>query len=88
MHNTVYPRIAMENGIEGVVLVEFVINAKGRIIDAKILKSVHPLLNAEALRVVNMSPRWTPGFHRGKSVKVKYTFPFNFRLPKSEVIQK
>jgi TonB family protein len=77
---TIYPRIAERNGIEGSVLVEFTINEKGRVVDIKVIQGAHPLLDAEALRVVNSSPKWTPAMHRGKKVKVKYSFPFVFRL--------
>jgi len=78
--NTQYPAVAQENGISGMVLVEFTINQQGDLTDAKIVRPVDPLLDAEALRVIKSSPKWTPGKQRGKTVKVKYTFPVRFRL--------
>lgn len=78
--NTVYPAVAQENGVSGRVLVEFTINQQGDLVDAKIMRGVDPLLDAEALRVIRSSPKWTPGKQRGKTVKVKYVFPVNFRL--------
>jgi len=79
---TVYPKSAIIYGIEGIVLVSFVVDAKGKVVDAEVVQSVHPLLDAEALRVVNSSPKWTPGVQRVIKVKVKYTFPVTFRLRK------
>jgi protein TonB len=78
--NLRYPEIAAENGISGRVIVQFVIDEKGRLIDPKILRSVDPALDAEAIRVLFTSPRWTPGKQRNKPVKVSYVFPFNFVL--------
>jgi protein TonB len=49
-----------------------------------VVQSLHPLLDAEVLRVVNSSPKWTPGVQRGKNVKVKFTFPVNFNLKKEK----
>lgn len=76
----VYPQIASENGIGGKVHVQFIVNERGQIIDAKILREVDPALDEEALRVVNSSPLWTPGKQRGKPAKVIYTFPITFVL--------
>jgi len=75
-----YPRIPAENGIGGRVSVQFVVNEEGEIVNATIIRSVDPELDKEALRVVNSSPRWTPGKQRGKPAKVIYTFPINFKL--------
>ena len=77
---TVYSSVAQRNGIQGVVLVEFDINLQGKVENVKVIQSVHPLLDDEALRVVKSSPKWTPGIQRGKKVKVKYQFPFVFSL--------
>ena len=77
---TVYPAVAQENGISGRVFVEFIIDTDGSVTDVTILRGVDPLLDYEALRVINSSSKWTPGKHRGKAVKVKYVFPFNFML--------
>ena len=78
--NTQYPAVAQENGISGRVFIEFTINQQGDLVDAKVMRGVDPLLDAEALRVIRSSPKWTPGKQRGKTVKVKYTFPVLFRL--------
>jgi len=75
-----YPPVAQENGISGRVILEFSIGRDGEVTDVKLLRGVDPLLDNEALRVVRMSPKWTPGMQRGKPVKVKYQFPFVFRL--------
>jgi len=78
--NTVYPPEAQEKGITGRVYVEFTINKDGSVSDAKLLRGVDPLLDNEALRVISASPKWTPGKHGGKPVKLKYVFPINFQL--------
>ena len=78
--NTQYPAVAQENGISGRVFVEFTINQRGELVDAKVIRPVDPSLDAEALRVIRSSPKWTPGKQRGKTVKVKYTFPVQFKL--------
>jgi len=75
-----YPAEAMENGVSGKVTVKFVVNHKGYIERAEILKGVHPILDEEALRVINSSPKWEPGFQSGHYVNVIYTFPINFVL--------
>ena len=77
---TVYPPEAQEKGISGRVFVEFTINTDGTLTDLKTIRGVDPLLDAEALRVINLSPKWTPGKHGGKVVRVKYIFPFDFKL--------
>ena len=76
----VYPPEAVENHLSGKVTVKFVVNYKGNIERAEIIKGVHPTLDAEALRVINSSPRWEPGFQSGHYVNVIYTFPINFVL--------
>ena len=78
--NTVYPPVAQENGITGRVFIEFSIERDGTVSDVRLLRGVDPLLDAEAIRVIKMSPKWSPGMQRGKPVKVKYTFPFLFQL--------
>ena len=78
--NMVYPEIAKENNIQGRVICSFVVAPDGRVVDAKILRGVDASLDKEALRVINMSPKWTPGKQRNKPVRVKYTFPVIFQL--------
>lgn len=75
-----YPVEAVENRVSGKVTVKFVVNHKGYIERAEILKGVHPSLDEEALRVISSSPRWEPGFQSGHYVNVIYTFPINFKL--------
>lgn len=78
--NIKYPTIAQENGIQGRVILQFVVNKDGSIVDVTVARSVDPYLDKEAVRVVNMMPKWTPGKQRGKPVRVKYTLPVMFRL--------
>ncbi|NJO90546.1 MAG: energy transducer TonB [Chloroflexia bacterium] len=72
--------IAAENGIQGKVFVQFSVNNIGELEDIKIVKGVHDLLDKEALRVVNLSPYWEPGFQFAIPVKVQFTFPITFAL--------
>ncbi|MDF1572705.1 MAG: energy transducer TonB [Bacteroidales bacterium] len=78
--NLEYPEIAAENGISGRVIVQFAVNARGKVVDAVVVRSVDPALDKEAIRVVMTSPPWSPGKQRGKAVKVLFTFPINFVL--------
>lgn len=78
--NIRYPKVAAENGIQGRVFVSFVIDTDGSVTDAKIARGVDPLLDNEALRVVNSMPKWKPGKQRGIDVKVSYTLPVSFSL--------
>jgi len=78
--NIKYPTIAQENGIQGRVILQFVVNKDGSIVDVTVARSVDPYLDKEAVRVVQMMPKWKPGKQRGKPVRVKYTLPVMFRL--------
>ena len=78
--NVKYPKEAQEQGKQGRVIVQFVVEKDGSITDAKIAKSVDPQLDAEALRIVNAMPNWTPGKQRGKEVRTYFTLPVTFRL--------
>lgn len=78
--NIKYPTIAQENGTQGRVTVQFVVNKDGSIVDAKVLRGVDPYLDKEAIRVISAMPKWKPGMQRGKPVRVKYTVPVMFRL--------
>lgn len=78
--NIKYPVIAQESGIQGRVICQFVVNRDGSIVDIEVVRSVDRSLDAEAVRVIQNMPRWTPGKQRGKTVRVKYTLPVNFRL--------
>ena len=78
--NIKYPSISQENGVQGRVIVQFVVNRDGSIVDPVVLRSVDPYLDKEALRVVSAMPKWKPGEQRGKPVRVKFTLPVQFRL--------
>lgn len=78
--NIKYPVVAEENGIQGRVIVSFIVEMDGSISNVRVVKSVDPSLDREAQRVVRSMPRWTPGKQRGAPVRVKYTVPVTFRL--------
>ena len=78
--NIQYPATAEENGIKGRVIVTFVVERDGSITDVKVVKSVDPSLDKEAVRVIKSMPRWQPGKQNGSAVRVKYTTPVTFRL--------
>lgn len=75
-----YPIIAQENNIQGRVSIQFIINTKGEVTKATVLRGVDSSLDKEALRVVESMPRWKPGKQRNKTVRVSYTVPINFVL--------
>lgn len=78
--NIKYPVVAAENGIQGKVIVQFVVGKNGSISNVKVLRSVDPSLDKEAVRVVSNMPNWTPGKQNGASVNVRFTLPVTFRL--------
>ncbi|MEN8119865.1 MAG: energy transducer TonB [Bacteroidota bacterium] len=78
--NTKYPNIAIENDMQGKVYVRFVINEKGEVENAHVIRPVYPILDKEALRVVRTLPNWKPGKQGGKPVKVWFTVPIVFVL--------
>ncbi len=79
--NVKYPVIAQENGIQGRVICQFVVNRDGSIVDVVVVRSGGDAsLDKEAMRVIKSMPKWSPGQQRGKAVRVKYTVPVNFRL--------
>ena len=75
-----YPVVAQENGVQGRVVVSFVVERDGSITDVKVVRSVDPSLDKEAARVVKSMPRWIPGKQNGQAVRVKYNVPVAFRL--------
>lgn len=81
-----YPDEAMKNDVEGRVMVSFVIDVTGKVGSVQIEKSVHPLLDGEAIRVAESMPNWIPGKQRGKAVSVKYVLPIQFKLDNSAVV--
>ena len=76
----VYPEIAKENGVQGRVTLQFTVDTDGTVKNVKVLRGVDPSLDKEAVRVVSMSPKWSPGKQRDRAVKVTYTFPVIFQL--------
>lgn len=78
--NINYPQESQEKGEKGRVICSFVVASDGSIVNHKIVRSLSPLLDKEALRVLQTMPRWTPGTQGGKPVAVKYTVPITFRL--------
>ena len=78
--NIKYPVVAEENGVQGRVIVTFVVERDGSITDVKVVKSVDPSLDKEAVRVTKAMPKWIPGKQNGSAVRVKYTLPVTFRL--------
>ncbi len=78
--NIQYPEIAKENGIQGKVYIQFVVNKKGKVEQVKVVRGVDQSLNKEAVRVISNLPAWSPGSQRGKAVKVSFTVPINFQL--------
>lgn len=79
-YNLKYPNQAFLNNIQGTVIVNFVIDREGIISRAKVMSSPHPILSAEALRVISLMPDWTPGMQDGKPVTVSYTIPIKFMM--------
>lgn len=82
--NLKYPKEAVEKGIQGRVVVQYIVNEDGNISNIKVLKGCYPSLDAEAVRVIASMPKWTPGMQKGKAVAVKYTMPVVFSLQSSK----
>ena len=79
-NNLRYPAVAMEQGIQGRVVTQFVVDKDGSITDVKVVRSLDPMLDKEAVRLVKSMPKWTPGKLNGSPVRVKYILPISFRL--------
>lgn len=82
--NMVYPQEAIAKGIEGRVIVKFTVEEDGTITNGKILRGIDPLLDKEALRLVSIMPKWSPGRFAGKDTRFTYNLPLLFKLPKSQ----
>lgn len=78
--NIKYPAEAAKAGIQGKVIVQFVVGKDGTVRDVKPIRNISPELDAEAVRVVAAMPKWVPGYQRGEAVNVRYTLPVNFRM--------
>ena len=85
--NVRYPAICKEQGLQGRVIVQFVVNPDSTISDAQVIKPVNPHFDKEALRVVNAMPKWVPGKIRGKTVRVRFTVPVTFRLEEPKKVE-
>ena len=86
--NVRYPAEAKEQGIQGKVILRFMIASDGAVEDITVVRGVHPLLDAEAIRVMSIMPGWTPGTQGGKPVNVWYSVPISFSLSSGETAQK
>lgn len=75
-----YPKEAQEKGLQGRVVCSFIVEKNGSLSDVKVIRGIDPSLDQEALRVISVMPKWTPGTQRGKTVRVKYTVPLTFTL--------
>ncbi|TAE39075.1 MAG: energy transducer TonB [Sphingobacteriales bacterium] len=78
--NLRYPPIASENGIQGKVIVNFIVEKDGSLTDIKIVRGIGGGCDEEAIRVLKKSPKWSPGIQNGRSVRVNYTIPISFKL--------
>ena len=75
-----YPSLAVENGIQGIVYVQFAVDRDGSVSNVHVARGVYPSLDEEALRVIKELPKWKPGMQKGQLVRVAYTVPINFKL--------
>jgi protein TonB len=78
--NLRYPLLAQENGIQGRVYCQFVVNTDGSITDVNIVRGVEASLHAESVRLVKSMPKWTPGREGGKAVRCRFNLPIRFKL--------
>ena len=78
--NLHYPLVCEENGIQGRVVVAFIVEKDGSVSNVKVVRSVDPALDKEAMRLAKSMPKWTPGKLKGEPVRVKYTMPISFKL--------
>lgn len=81
--NIDYPKDAEAAGVQGCVIVQFTINVEGKVTNVKVMRELHPSLDAEAVRVVSSSPKWSPGKYKKRLIRVTYTCPVVFDLGKS-----
>ncbi len=78
--NVHYPNEARDENIQGIVYVNFIVETTGKVANIKVIRGVYPSLDAEAVRVVKLMPRWKPGTQKGKPVRVTFNLPINFSL--------
>jgi TonB family protein len=86
--NLQYPLVAKRNGYQGTVYVSFVVQRDGTVADAKVIRGIHESLDKEAIRVVNLMPKWKPGMQNGKTVHVRFNLPIKFGLGGALVVKK
>ncbi|MFN4235575.1 MAG: energy transducer TonB [Bacteroidia bacterium] len=79
-----YPEDAKKDKIEGTVFISFIVDEVGRVKNVKVVKGVYPSLDKEAIRVASQMPKWTPGKHNGKNVKVQFNLPVKFTLAEEQ----
>ena len=87
-NNVQYPAVAWENGIEGRVILTFIVEKDGSLRDSTVIHSVHPMVDREALRLVGQMPKWNPGKRAGIPVRVRYCLPMKFKIGESKPDQK
>ena len=87
-NNVQYPAVARENGIEGRVILKFIVEKDGSLSYSTVIHSVHPMVDREALRLVGQMPKWNPGKRAGIPVRVRYCLPIKFKLGESKPNQK
>ena len=87
-NNVQYPAVARENGIEGRVILKFIVEKDGSLRDSTVIRSVHPIVDREALRLVGQMPKWNPGKRAGIPVRVRYCLPIKFKLGESKPSEK
>ena len=80
LERIIYPAAAQENGVDGRVVLSFIVDADGFVKDVTVLRGVDPSIDKEAIRVISSSPKWKPGRQRDRNVKVRYNFPLNFQI--------
>jgi len=78
--NIKYPKSAQENNIQGKVILKFIVDETGKVVEPTVVNKVDPSLDAEAIRVISLMPNWMPGKQKGKNVKVRYFLPISFKL--------
>ena len=87
-NNVQYPEVARENGIEGRVILKFIVEKDGSLSDSTVIHSVHPMVDREALRLVGQMPKWNPGKRAGIPVRVRCCLPIKFKLGESKTSEK
>ena len=85
--NVRYPLEARRNNIQGKVFISFVVKRDGKLADPMIVRSLSPETDAEAIRLINLSPHWTPGIQNGRAVDVAYTIAVTFRMAGSTIVK-